>query len=146
MSEQNKTVIKRLVECWNEKPAPAAMAKELYDANCTVQVPGGTCKGHAGIEQFIKAYFTAFPDVRCVAEDILADGDKVVLRWRCTGTHRGPLQGIAATGRHVDVPGTAIYRLAGGKIVDEISVWDTLFMMQQIGVVDQIGQARGASQ
>ena len=144
MSEQNKAVVRRLVECWNQKPGPAAMANELYDANCTINVPGITLRGRAGAQQFLTTYLNAFPDVRVTAEDLLAEGDKVTLRWRCKATHKGELQGVAASGKPVDVAGTAIYRLVGGKIVEEHNVWDTLSMMQQIGAVGQVGRAGAA--
>jgi steroid delta-isomerase-like uncharacterized protein len=143
MSEQNKVIVRRLIEdLWNQKKA--AVIDEIYGENCTLNEAGTSLRGRGGARQFFTIYTTAFPDVHCTIEDILAEGDKVVLRWRSKGTHRGELQGIAPTGRPVDVPGTAIYRFSNGKIVEEHNVWDTLLMMQQIGAVGQLGQTQRA--
>jgi len=144
MSEQNKAIVRRLIEdLWNQKKA--AVIDEIYAENCTQNEPGAVLRGRAGVLQFFTIYTTAMPDVHCTIEDMLAEGDKVVLRWRCKGTQRGELQGIAPTGKPVNVSGTAIYRFSSGKIVEEHNVWDTLLLMQQIGAVGQLGQAQRAS-
>lgn len=64
----------------------------------------------------------------------------VATRWTGTGSHRGELMGIQPTGKHATVSGMTISRLSGGKIVEEWSNWDTLGLMQQLGVVPAMGQ------
>src|SRR5712692_2646224 len=58
----------------------------------------------------------AIPDRVDVIEDIIADGDRVGMLWRLTGTHKGDLFGIAPTGKRIDVHELGILRLANGKI------------------------------
>ena len=97
-------------------------------------------------KQVCLIYISAFPDMKATTEDIIAEGDKVVIRWTATGTHQGELMGIPASGRQVTWTGMTIYRFANGKIVENWWVYDALGMMQQITaqtipeglVVDQI--------
>jgi steroid delta-isomerase-like uncharacterized protein len=91
--------------------------------------------GPEGFKQVIAAYLTAFPDMQVVVEDVLAEGDRVVTRGRLTGTHRGEFMGIPATGRQVSIPYIDIWRLEGGRAVDNWVQLDRLGMLQQLGGV-----------
>ena len=66
---------------------------------------------------------------------MLVEGDMVVTRWYGTGTQDGDLPGIPPAGKQVNVPGIWYQRLADGKIVESWQVWDTLRMLQQLGVI-----------
>ena len=138
MSEQNKSVVRRIVEeHWNEKK-PSLVA-ELFDAKATVYTPDGPLHGLDGASQLLAAYSTAFPDFRLNIDELLADGDKITLRWTFTGTQNGPLGGIAASGKSVSVPGIAIFQVASGKAREVRMLWDKYALMQQIGAL--AGQA-----
>jgi len=80
-----------------------------------------------------------FPDIHWTAEETIASGDKVVSRFKWTGTQRGEFLGIPATGRKVTVPGVVIDRLNDGKMADSRILMDTLGMMQQLGVIPRPG-------
>jgi steroid delta-isomerase-like uncharacterized protein len=135
MSEQNKAVVRRIVEeHWNQKNA--ALVSELFAPNVSLRTPDGVLTGLEGASFLLRAYSTAFPDFRLIVDDLLADGNKVVLQWTFTGTHRGPLADIPATGRQVSVPrGIAIFRIEGGKMTEGQFAWDKYALMQQLGVV-----------
>jgi predicted ester cyclase len=60
----------------------------------------------------------AFPEVHFTNDDVLVDGDKVVARWTCNGTHRGDFRGIAPTGKRAEFIGINIFRPRDGKIVE----------------------------
>ena len=75
---------------------------------------------------------------------MVAEGDKVSIRWTATGTHRGELAGIAPTGKRITVPGNLTVRISG-KVVEDHTLWDTLKLAQQIGAVGQVGQTKGAT-
>ena len=77
-------------------------------------------------------------------EDLIAEGDKVVTRWRARGTHQGELMGIPPSGNPVEVTGITIHRIEGGKVVETWANYDALGMMQQVGAVPEPGQAQGA--
>ena len=100
--------------------------------------PGGREGGRdvIGIEdarKSIAALRTALPDIHFAIDDILADGDKVVLRWTCTGTHRGPLLGIMASGKRITFTGINVYRLRDRKIVERWAVEDIVTLLRQLG-------------
>jgi steroid delta-isomerase-like uncharacterized protein len=89
-----------------------------------------------GVLAFFRMYVAAFPDLRMDPEDVLPSGDKVVARVRATGTHRGELMGLAATGESVDVQLVDIIRFGDDGLAHEHwGVFDTMTMMQQLGAV-----------
>lgn len=96
-------------------------------------------RGRAGAKRQIQMYRAAFPDLEFTIEDVIDQGDKVVLRWTSTGTHRGELMGLAPTGARVTASGISIDRLAGGKIVETWTNWDTLGLMRQLGAAPPPG-------
>jgi steroid delta-isomerase-like uncharacterized protein len=89
-----------------------------------------------GAIAFFRMYLAAFPDLRMVAEDVIASGEKAVARVRATGTHKGDFMGMAPTGRTVDVQLIDIMRFAtDGRISEHWGVFDQLTMMQQLGAI-----------
>lgn len=91
--------------------------------------------GPAGVKEAARGYREAFPDLRMKAEEVVAQGDKVAVRWTARGTHKGELFGIAPTGKQATVTGITIDRWAGGKIAESWTNWDTLGLLQQLGAV-----------
>jgi predicted ester cyclase len=90
----------------------------------------------AAVRGDVERYFTAFTDVRTSIDDLVAERDKVVLRWTTTGVHTGPYGKIPPTGREVTMTGVDAYRLDGGRVVEAWSMWDALGVYQQLGLVD----------
>ena len=95
-------------------------------------------RGPEGISGIVAMYRAALPDLRFTIEDMVAEGDKVAWRWSVTGTQHGPLMGIPATGKSATVTGSIISRFAGSQWVEDYCNWDTLGMLQQIGVVPRM--------
>ncbi|HEY4816501.1 MAG TPA: ester cyclase [Candidatus Acidoferrum sp.] len=146
MSEQNKAVIRRLFEeVWNQ--GNLSVADELFAPNYTHHDPSTPDFGRGPESEKKRAslYRTAFPDFRITVEDILADGNAVMARWSCRGTHKGDLNGIAPTGRQFAISGLSVGRLANGKIVEGWVNWDALGLMQQLGVVAELAKAKAAT-
>jgi len=135
MSEQNKTVVRRIIdEHWNNRNA--AIVGELFASNVSMDTPDGVLTGLEGAGSLLKAYETAFPDFHNTTDDLFADGDQVVVRWTFTGTNSGPFGDIAATGKQVTVPGCiGIFRLDGGKVSQAHMAWDKYALFQQLGVI-----------
>jgi len=90
-------------------------------------------------------YRTAFPVLRWTIEDIIAEGETVMARWSCRGTHKGDISGIAPTGKQFTISGMSIARLANGKMAEGWANWDALGLMQQLGVVPEFGKAKAAT-
>jgi predicted ester cyclase len=82
-----------------------------------------------------------FWTVQLIAEDMIAEGDKVVVRSTFRGTHKGDLMGIPPTGKQVTMPLILIYRIADDKIVEHWMQADALGLLQQLGVIPPMGQA-----
>jgi steroid delta-isomerase-like uncharacterized protein len=143
MSEQNTAIYNRVTEeIWNQKNP--ALIEEIYATDCVIHTSGGVLHGRSGYRQLYDTYTRAFPDCQVIIEDSLVGGDKVMLHYTFAGTHTGELMGIAPSGKPVSVQGTAFARFAGGQIVEETTIWDTLGLVQQIGAVPALGQAAGA--
>lgn len=146
MSEGNKNVVRRLVEeVWNK--GNMTVIDELFTPNYTHHDASTPDLGRGPESEKKRAtlYRTAFPDLRVTMEDIIAEGETVVSRWSCRGTHKGDLSGIAPTGKQLNISGVTIARLANGKIAEGWVNWDALGLMQQLGVVPELGKAKAAA-
>ncbi len=88
-----------------------------------------------GFAQYQIMRLKAFPDFSCTVEDIIAEGQKVMVRYIVRGTHLDMFRGIPATGKKIEMGGIGIERCAGGKIVESWHYSDTLGMMQQLGMI-----------
>ena len=84
----------------------------------------------------VERYHAGFTDVHTRVDELVAEDDKVVLRWTTSGNHTGSYGRIAPTGKVIMMTGVDIYRLAGGRIVEAWSMWDALDLYQQLGLVD----------
>ena len=142
--EENKAIIRRwLEEGWTR--GNLAVADEVIDVGFVVHGAGGQAvpTGPEGVKQLVSAWRTGFPDGRMIVDDMLAEGDKVVIRMTWRGTHNGVFYGIAPTGRQVSVTSIGIDRVANGKIVEGWGEIDMLGLYQQIGAISPPGQGQG---
>ncbi|HLI09773.1 MAG TPA: ester cyclase [Ktedonobacteraceae bacterium] len=114
-------------------------ADEIYAPDHTshdAQAPG--VNGAAAMKHYIGMYRAAFPDLHMAVDDIVAEGDKVVIRWTARGTHRGELMGVPPTGKQAVVTGINIIRVKDGRVAEEWINWDTLGLLQQLGVAPKM--------
>ena len=137
MSEQNKAIVRRL---YDEAVGQGKfdVIDELVDPNVVEheEFPGSS-PGREGVKELFAMFRGAFPDLEFVAEDMIAEGDKVAARITVRGTHKGPFLDIAPTGKQVSVSAIDIFRFANGKIVEHWGVMDQMSMMQQLGAIPQ---------
>jgi predicted ester cyclase len=123
---ESRAFIQRYAEAVSGKAKPPALVNQyVADAD-------------EALKQHIAEAEAAFPNYELVADDLIVEGEKVVLRFTLRGTHRGNFMGIPATGRQVNVPGIIIYRLDKdknneAKIVEHWMQIDSMAMMQQLG-------------
>src|ERR1700688_4796862 len=146
MSEQNKNAVRRLFdELWNKGNLP--VADELIGANYTHHDPStpDVGRGRESEKKRVTLYRNAFPDLRLTVEDLFAEGETVVARWSCRGTHKGELNGIAPTGKQFNITGVSIARFTNGKMFEGYVNWDALSLMQQLGVVPELGRAKAVA-
>jgi steroid delta-isomerase-like uncharacterized protein len=91
--------------------------------------------GLDGVKKMFAGWVEAIPDFRLEPELVVAEGDLVCARVRMTGTHRGPFNGIPATGRTLDTAGFDWIRIKDGKVAERWGVFDTVGMLSQLGAV-----------
>ena len=132
--EENKAIVRRTWEDLFNK-GKMATADELIAANFTNHAAPGAAPGPGSFKQLVTMYRAAFPDVQFTIEDLLGDGDKVVVRNTFHGTHTGPFMGIAPTGRHISQEQMHIVRVDAGLIVEHWAVRDDLSLMRQLGAI-----------
>ncbi|HSK82572.1 MAG TPA: SpoIIE family protein phosphatase [Rubrobacter sp.] len=116
--EKNKALARKFFEeAWGK--GNLAAVEEFIAAEYVMHpIPSGLPPGPEGTKQAITTYRTAFPDLQATVDDIFAAGDRVALRWSFRGTHLGDWLGIPPTGNHMAATGISVYRMAGGKVVE----------------------------
>lgn len=114
---------------------------ELIHPDLVYHSPEGDILGLEGARQLVIGLRSDFPDFRVTAEDVLAEGDKVVVRFTDRGTYQGDDFGVAATGKQVSWTGVDIFRIADGKIIEGWGVGDMLGLMRQLGAYPPADEA-----
>ena len=144
MSEENKTILRRWIEeVWHEGNVDA-VDEFVTDTYVRHDPNAPEIRGPEAEKQLLAMYLSAFPDLRFTIEDMVAEGDKVVVRYSIRGTHKGELLGIPPTDKQVTLTATETYRLVEGKIDEQWVNMDTLGMMQQLGAIPAPGQPEEA--
>ena len=135
MSQEPKAIIRRYYEeLWNRWDL--AVANELVAPN--VQFRGSlgiAVQGLDGFLGYVERVRQAFPDFQNAIQELIAEGDTVVARLTYSGTHRGELFGVPATGKRVTYEGVAIVHLRDGKILEGWVLGDTFALRQQVGAL-----------
>jgi predicted ester cyclase len=93
----------------------------------------GTVEGLENVTEVLRSFIGAVPDLHATEQDIVAEGDTVVVRLVVEGTHQGNLLGIPATGRRVRWDAVDIYRLSDGKIAEEWAADDSTAILYEVG-------------
>jgi predicted ester cyclase len=142
-TEENKAVLRREVEELYNHTGNLDVVEEIFSPDYVSHEPtSGEVRGIEGARQFAATFREAFPDLENTIEDMVAEGDKVVMRFRGSGTHDGETEPFGPpTGKRMEITGITIKRLAGGKIVKAWTNFDALGMMQQLGVIATPQQA-----
>jgi steroid delta-isomerase-like uncharacterized protein len=147
MAYDNRAIIRQFFdEVWSS--GQLGVADELVAAGCVnhdVASISGDIKGVEALKAQVREYRAAFPDLRFLMQDLIATGDTVVARWTATGTNRAPLMDIPPTGKTTSVEGMTISRLSNGKVIESWSQWDTLKLMQNLGVAQSLGKSAARS-
>ena len=135
-AEENKAIIRRIPEevinTGNLDRVDEVIAADYVDH---FPLPPGFPSGLEGFKLFWRMVLSAFPDLRYTVDDVIADGDKVVVRVTSRATHQGEFQGIPPTGRQVTWTEIHIGRLANGKLVEHWASVDQLGLLQQLGAI-----------
>ena len=135
MFEQNKAIFRsipeQLINSGNLDAADQYFAQDFVDYTA----PAGQPKGLAGFKSYITTLRGAFPDLHYTVEDVVAEGEKVVVRITARGTMTGHFQEMKATGKTAIWSEIHIGRLVDGKVLEHWATIDQLGMLQQLGLV-----------
>jgi steroid delta-isomerase-like uncharacterized protein len=141
-TQDNKAIVQKWVdEVLNTRDvSDQSPAYRLVAADFVGHFPGQPpIEGLEAYRQFGALYFSAFPDLQITPEDLIAEGDKVTMRYGWRGTHKGELMGVPPTGKEVVTSGISILRVANGKIAEQWDNFDNLGLLQQLGVIPTMG-------
>jgi steroid delta-isomerase-like uncharacterized protein len=142
--EENKALVERL---YNEVFIPGTFdaIDELFAADYTEhQLGPGQAPGLEGFKANQPRFRAAFPDLKVTVEDVLAEADRVAVRYSFEGTHQGTLFGlIPATGKTAKWGGMSIWRIQNGKIAERWAVDGNLSLLQQIGIIPPVAGPGG---
>jgi steroid delta-isomerase-like uncharacterized protein len=136
--EDNKAYIRRGYEEGFQQ-RNLAVFDELMAPDYVWHIASLTVQGRESAKQLIAQFLTAFPDGHYTIEDMIAEGDRVVVRQTFRGTHQGDFLGIAPTGKQVTTTEIEIFRVTNGKSVENWTNSDDLGLLQQLGVVSFMG-------
>ena len=130
MSEQNKTLARRWFEdLFNRGDLDAA--EEILSAEFVDHLPREEERGLEELKQYVTMYRAAFPDIRDTIDELVAEGEKVVVRLTSRGSHQGEFMGIAPTGRHVRFSRMRLFRIAENKTAESWVNIDQLGLLEQ---------------
>ncbi|MDQ6909246.1 MAG: ester cyclase [Actinomycetota bacterium] len=87
------------------------------------------------MKELVAGLRSAIPDLHSPLLDVTAEDDRVAVRFSWRGTHGGEFDGISPTGRPVNVQGSALYRVAEGRIVEAWADFDTVSLLRQLGAL-----------
>ena len=140
--EENKAIIRRLIEAYNKHNVALLddlMSPDFVDHTMQLQ-------GLENFKKFETTFIKGFPDYHETIEDIIAEGDKVWIHFKVTGTHTSEwnLFGVplAPTGKKITYTGLGIWRIVNGKVVERKSVRDMLDFFRQIGIIEPTEKAK----
>jgi steroid delta-isomerase-like uncharacterized protein len=130
----NKSLSRRwFEEVWNQGRTRAI--DELLAPDCVAHglgEEGQPLRGPEHFRRFYDQFRSAFPDVRILVQEVLAEGDWTAVRFAAQATHTGPGIGVAPTGRPINVTGMSMMRWANGQIAEAYNEFDAAALLRQI--------------
>jgi steroid delta-isomerase-like uncharacterized protein len=121
--EENKALIRRVFDEVIPQGDTAAMRACVTDDFLDHDPLPGQPPGGAGGEYVVETMHGAHPDLQFSIDDLVAEGDRVTVRWTLRGTNIGPMLGRPPTGRPVELAAIVIFRIADGRIAERWAGW-----------------------
>jgi predicted ester cyclase len=147
--QENKALVRRYFEDAPYNPdvcdeifAPSFRFHTLQRASVTPQVMESTAEAEKAAYAWLRA---VWGDWRMTVDEMMAEGDRVMVRWSFHGTHQAEFHGLPPTGRQVTYSGINIFRVAGGRIAEIWDIYDRLWLWQQLGVLPPLPDAIAAA-
>ena len=119
LTSKNKALMRRIYEeMWNR--ADPSIAAEIFAQP-------------EGVERFVSQFLLSFPDLQHTIEEVIAEDDRVAVRFSAHGAHTGQWLHFAPTGKAIHYTGITLTRIAGDKIMEHHTWWDKMGLVEQIG-------------
>jgi steroid delta-isomerase-like uncharacterized protein len=135
VSPEHKELFGRLYHSiWNERRLefiPLVIAETHALGDPTV---AGGATGPSAYRRQVERFLTGLPDLHFDVHETISEGDRMVVYWTISGTHRGEFLGVPATNRKVSFSGITINQIRNGKIIESTVIWDGLGLLEQFGV------------
>lgn len=131
MSQENKELVRGWFEAYSRHDVDAVaemMAPDVINNSSTNQ-------GRDGVRAELDYWYSAFPDVSVVIEDLIEEGDRVVARLTASGTHRGEFMGAPPTGKQITAQEIDVFRLENGLIAEVWAAPDIFGLLTQLGLL-----------
>lgn len=142
--EVSRDLVKKYHQVWSDGQV-ANLDKFMSPDFVCHFIDGLEWKGIEEAKKSISSHKISFPDWNEEIVDIIAEGDKVVTRYKSTGTHKGIFNGLDATGSKVSIFETSIYRIANGKLVEQWGFPDALSLDRQLkATIDTLKATKSA--
>ena len=127
--DKNKDLIRRWIEFSN---TGFAGSFDVFISPDYVGHLGATSMDRDELERLERQFCVSFPDAHHEINDLIAEGDRVVLRTTARATHRGRFEGIDPTGRSVEFTGLVVYRIRDGRIAESWGEVDFLRLIREL--------------
>jgi steroid delta-isomerase-like uncharacterized protein len=145
-SKANKVIAQRVFEIFNDRRLDLleeVFHPEFRERGTSTFPRGGPDVGDPDVgpsaqRRFYENFFQALPDVRAEVVDVVGEGDRVVIRDRIGGTHRGTFLGRPGTGARIEWMTIHIFTIRDGKIFEDAVMTDALAIMRQLGLVASV--------
>lgn len=128
---ENKRIIEKLYKevlfDWNMPVVNELVAPGFFSHDWPVDIPKGP---EAFKRYYSETILSVLPDARYIVDDLVAENDRVVVRWRLIGTHKGTFENIEPTGEQLCLNGIAIYRLENQLLQERWVVTDLYGLLQ----------------
>ncbi|MDB5107019.1 MAG: hypothetical protein JWP91_4708 [Fibrobacteres bacterium] len=132
MPDAKSIVREYLSQVWDKQDRSAI---DRCIATGYIQHARATPPGREGVKAFFAMIDSGFSGAEYLAEDFIAEGDKVSWRWVLRAKHTGTFQGLPATGKPVAISGMSMVRVEDGKLAEHWGEQDMLGLLQQLGVL-----------
>ena len=129
----NKRLVARMHEDLLATRDPALVDEFFAEDFESHNMPPGFPAGREGVRRFFASFADGLSELDVSVDVVLAEDDLVAVRTTTRGTHTGPLLGIAATGRRLEIDGTDIVRVRDGRIVEHWGLTNTVGALEQVG-------------
>lgn len=131
MSDENKSLVRRVLramETGDEAEIDAVIAEDYIQHN-------HLANGREPVKKMLKQVRQGLPDLRVEVEDMVAEGDRVMVRIKMIGTHSGRFMGVEPTGKPITIDAVDTWRIEAGRLKEHWDVVDRLGVMRQLGLV-----------